>query len=372
MTTRDISHMFGLMKQEVIVFIVALVYLIGCKPSADKVTPTVRDITESVYASVTIVPDSLYNVYSQASGILTERYVQEGDEVTSGQILLQIQNETTKLNVENARLALQLASENRYGTGSILNTLQNKIQVARLTYQQDSIDYHRQNKLHAQNIGTQREYELRKITFERSAETLQSLSKEYSRTKAELTTALSTAKNNFENAQIGREEYSIKSRLNGKVYALYKEIGELIHPQEPIATIGKSNAFTINLLVDEVDIIKIRLNQRVIVNLDAFDDQVFEASIIRIFPQKDSRTQTFTVEAKFANPPAQLYSGLSGEANIVINQKKDVLVIPRSYLLDNNSVKTPDGEVLVEVGLMSMEYVEIVSGLDSTTYLLLP
>lgn len=364
--------MFEMIKQKAAIPITILFFILGCNQSPNTVTPGVHDITESVYASVTIVPDSLYKVYSVVSGILTELHVREGDEVSKGQILLQIRNESPELNAENAWLMLELAQKNLTGSGSILKILQNKIATANLTYRQDSVDYLRQSRLWEQNIGTQREYELRKMAFERSAENLQSLRKEFSRTKAELTTALNTARNNYQSAKLGNEDYSVKSSMNGKVYDLFKEAGELISPQEPIATIGRSGSFTVNLLVDEVDIIKIRINQRVIVNLDAFEGEVFEARVTRILPQKDSRTQTFTIEAEFIHPPDPLYSGLSGEGNIIINQKKDVLVIPRSYLMENDRVNTSDSVVQVEVGLMNMEYVEIISGLDSTTHLLMP
>ncbi|MEQ8555326.1 MAG: efflux RND transporter periplasmic adaptor subunit [Cyclobacteriaceae bacterium] len=355
-----------------IVSVLVIFFVTGCNSSSDTITPTVCDITESVYASVTITPDSLYKVHTTVSGILIERYVQEGDMVREGQVLVQISNESPHLNTENARLALQLARENLFGSSSILKTLENKIETARLTWEQDSLDYLRQHRLHAQDIGTRREYEIRKMNFERSTEALQSLQKEYNRTKVELGTALNTAQNNYQNALLGKEDFAVKSRMSGKVYAISKEAGELVSPQEPIATIGKSDSFTIHLLVDEVDITKIRLDQRVIIGMDAFEGRVFEARISRILPQKDTRTQTFTVEAKFTNPPDHLYSGLSGEGNIIINQKQNILVIPRSYLTPGNQVKTSDEMIDVEVGLMNMEYVEIVSGLDSTTQLFLP
>lgn len=361
----------GKLRQSIVTLFIAL-FLSCCNNQQQLVTPQVHSITESVYASVTIKPDSLYKVYSVVSGIITDIHLKEGDKVKADQKVVQIRNESPQLNAENARLSLQLARENLSGFGSILKTLQSKIQTAQLSYNQDSIDYHRQSRLLEQNIGTKREYEQRKMAFERSAETLQSLHKEYNRTKAELTTALNQAENNYQNAKLGKEDFTVKSRMDGKVYELFKEPGELINPQEPIATIGKSGAFTVNLQVDEVDITKVRLKQRVIIKLDAFEDQVFEARVTRILPQKDTRTQTFTVEAKFTNPPDNLYSGLSGEGNIIINQKQNALVIPRNYLLANDQVKTDNGLVAVEVGLMNMEFVEILAGVDSTTQLLLP
>ena len=53
--------------------------LIACGKQDDKITPLKRDITESVYTSVTIQPDSLYQVYAIVAGILDKNLVEEGD-----------------------------------------------------------------------------------------------------------------------------------------------------------------------------------------------------------------------------------------------------------------------------------------------------
>jgi len=101
--------------------------------------------------------------------------------------------------------------------------------------------------------------------------------------------------------------------------------------------------------------------------LDAYSDTVFQASIRKISPSKDLRTQTFLIEAIFEHPPDRLYAGLSGEANIIVAERENVLSIPLSYLVEGNKVLGDDGLIEVETGLRNLERVEIRSGLNETT-----
>lgn len=87
---------------------------------------------------------------------------------------------------------------------------------------------------------------------------------------------------------------------------------------------------------------------------------------------KDERNQTFTLEAVFDEAPIKLYPGLSGESNIIISAKKEVLTIPKEYLIDRNQVKTDDGIITIETGLQNMDYVEVVSGISVETNIYKP
>ena len=141
---------------------------------------------------------------------------------------------------------------------------------------------------------------------------------------------------------------------------------------EPLASIGSANNFIIELLVDEVDIVRISKNQEVIITLDAYNGVIFNGKISKIYPKKDARNQTFKVEAVFDNPPKVLYPGLSGEANIIIDKKENVLTIPKEYLIENNKVKTDEGLITILTGLQNMEDIEVLSGITKNTYIYKP
>ena len=125
-------------------------------------------------------------------------------------------------------------------------------------------------------------------------------------------------------------------------------------------------------MIDEVDIVNVKIGQQTIVTLDAYKGKTFDAVITKIYPNKDIKTQTFKVEAKLLQSPGNLFAGLSGEANIVISQKKNTMTIPIEYLIDGQKVLTEQGEVNVKTGLSNLKEVEILSGLDTNTVILKP
>lgn len=344
----------------------------SCANKQDKVLPSQRSLTESVYSSVTIQPDSLYQVYAIVSGILDANLVEEGDLVDKDQNLFQIINNTPKLNTQNAQFALHLAQENYKGNATLLNSIESEIEAAKLKFKNDSINYFRQKRLWDQHIGSKAQFDTQKLNYELASNQLNVLQNKLNRTKNELQTALKQAQNNYQSAAITTKDFTVKSKINGKVYALYKEPGEIVTSMEPLAAIGSANRFIVELLVDEVDIVQVEKSQDVLIHLDAYADTILEAKIAKIYPKKDERNQTFLVEAVFVKQPKVLYPGLSGEANIIISKKEEVLTIPKAYLIDDNKVKTDEGIITVTTGLQNMDYIEIVSGITKDTYIYKP
>ncbi len=353
-------------------FTVVVLLIYSCSEQQDKILPQKTRLTESVYASATVQPDSLYQVYAAVAGILDRNLVEEGDLVQQGMPLLQIINNAPKLNTENAKLTLQLASENYSGNSAILKALQDEIQSANLNFQNDSINFFRQQRLWEQKIGSKMEFDSRKLAYELSRNNLNLLKSRYARTKNELQTQVQQARNNYESSQINTKDFTVSSKINGKVYALLKEPGETVNTMEPLAAVGSDSIFVIKMLVDEVDIIKLVVGQKALITLDAYPSEVFMARVTKIYPRKDERSQTFTVEATFIDSPKTLYPGLAGEGNIVIAEKENALTIPKTYLLEGAKVQTADGVVEVTIGLQNLDLVEILEGIDEHTELLKP
>ncbi|MBU2928626.1 efflux RND transporter periplasmic adaptor subunit [Winogradskyella psychrotolerans] len=354
------------MKFNTVLFV--LVIFISCKHKQNKILPEERTLTEAVYASAIIQPDSLYQVYAIVSGILDANLVEEGDLVLKNEPLIQISNSTPKINSDNAKLALNLAQENYAGNAAILSSIEDEITAAKLTYKNDSINFYRQKNLWDQHIGSKVQYDTKKLNYELALNQLKLLQNKYNRTKNELNTALKQAQNNYQSSSIVNKDFTVESKINGKVYALYKAPGEIVTTMEPLASIGSAHRFVIELLVDEVDIVKISVNQEVILNLDAYEKQIFKGKISKIYPKKDERNQTFTVEAIFEAQPKVLYPGLSGEASIIIAKKEKVLTLPKAYIIEGNKVKTDEGIVIITTGLENMDDIEIISGISKDTY----
>ena len=349
--------------------LIVLIVFLSCSDSQNRILPEERTIIESVYSSVLVQPDSLYQAYAIVSGILDKNLIEEGDLVYPDQPIIQIINNTPKLNAQNAKFALDLAQENYSGSADILGSIEDEIKAAKLKCKNDSINYFRQKNLWEQDIGTKVDYDVKKLNYELSTNNLQLLQSRYYRTKNELITAVRQAQNNYQTALLASEDFTVNSRINGMVYALYKEPGEIVNTNEPIAAIGSASQFVIEMLVDEVDIVKVVLDQDILITLDAYPNEVFKGKVSKIYPKKDERNQTFKVEAVFDIGPDVLYPGLSGEANIIISKKEKALTIPKSYLINSNKVQTDKGLVIITTGLKNMDYVEVLEGITKDTYI---
>ncbi|WP_073087452.1 efflux RND transporter periplasmic adaptor subunit [Winogradskyella jejuensis] len=345
---------------------------VSCSDNTEKIQPQEQELTEYVYASATIQPDSLYQVYAAVSGILDSNLAEEGDLVSKNQPIIQIINSTPKLNTQNSKLTLDLAKQNYNGSSAILRSIQDEIVAAQIKLNNDSVNYFRQKNLWKQQIGSKAEFDNSKLSYELASNSLKLLQSKYLRTKNELETAVKQAQNNYKTSLIATKDFTVKSKINGKLYALYKEPGEIVNTMEALASIGSKNNFIIELLVDEVDIVKIQVGKDLLMTLDAYKGEIFKGKVSKILPKKDERNQTFKVEAVFERPPKVLYPGLSGEANIIIAKKENVLTIPKAYLIDDNKVKTEKGLIKINKGLQNMDYVEIISGIDKDTYIYKP
>lgn len=355
-----------------IAILCVLILAAACGGKTETIRPEVRDITASVYASATVQPDNMYRVHAAVSGILDSNLVEEGDLVGSGAPLIHITDQTPRLSSENARLQMELAKRNYQGPSTPLKDLKAQIRTAELTFRDDSVNYRRQEKLWSQNIGSLSTYENRKLAYQRSRNQLLQLRSEYQRLEEELYTKMIQARNTYESSLVNTEDYTVRSTIEGKVYALYKEPGELVTPNESLALLGSADTFVVELLVDEVDVVQLQVGQPALISLDAYPLEIFETTLSKIYPQKDERSQTFRVEARFTDAPEVLYPGMSGEGNIVVARKPGALTIPKSYLVGKDSVRTPDGVIRVVTGLETLDRIEVVSGIDADTELVKP
>ena len=101
--------------------------------------------------------------------------------------------------------------------------------------------------------------------------------------------------------------------------------------------------------------------------------KVFEAIVTKIEPIMNERSKTFVVEAAFKTRPEVLYPNITFEANIVLEQKDNALLIPRNYLINESQVIKSNGDtVQVAIGLKDYQKVEILSGITAQDELLKP
>lgn len=359
-----------------IIYILAVTAILviswGCSEQQETLKPEWRSISESVYASVVIQPEGIYDLHAPTPGTIERITAEEGDRVKTGEVLVEIRAIDPKLNLESARLQFDLAQKQIRGEATALMTLSEEIELLKIQTRIDSQNFERQERLWEQQIGSRTTLENAELKYASSLRKLETLKTQYDLTKQELESAYERAEVGVRQAEALLEDYTITCRFDGCVYDILKNEGEQVLVQEPIARVGLCDSFVIEMMIDEVDIARVKKDQLVLVRLDAYSDQIFEARVQHIFPSKNMQTQTFTVEATFVQAPPTLYAGLAGEANVVIASKERAMTIPLEYLRNGNYVITERGEITVETGLRNLEFVEIINGIDTSTVLIKP
>lgn len=351
--------------------VLASLCLFACSKKEESISPSRGNITESIYASGTIKSVDQYQAFVAVSGIIEEIYVKEGQVVEVGTPLLRVSNETQKYNLENAQLAANY-NDMANNQGKLIEA-DAQLQTARAKLKLDSSIYVRQKTLWSQQIGTRVEFEQKELNYQSSKANFQSAKQRLVDLKRQINFASAQSKKNVQISARQSDDFILKSKVKGTVLNLLKSKGELVSPQNPIAILGNTNQYVLELQVDENDIFDVKLDQTVAVTFDAYKNQVFEAKVSKIPSIMNERNKTFMVEAIFNKAPPKLYPNITFEANILLRNRTNVIILPRNYLKNDSIVTLENGENrVVKTGLMDFQKVEIINGITEKDLVVKP
>ena len=329
----------------------------ACKQKQTEVKPQMKQLTTAVYASGILVPEEEYKVVAATEGFLERSMYKEGDTVKKGVIMFSLSNVNQQTQVQTAEAIVEktipAASEN----SPLIRELNNRIALARIKLKNDSIQYVRYKTLYDQNAISASSYDRYKLQYETSQRDVAAAEQQLYNQKLSSAIQLQQANNQLQVAKATKSNGTVKSFADGIIFDIYKQIGDMIYANQPIALVGSGPMIA-----------------KLSVTMDAYPDKVFKATIRKIYPLLNKVEQSFRVDAVFAEEiPIKLY-GLNIEANIVVKQKEDALVVPRKALLKGDSVMIKeDGKltkIKVTVGAQDSDWVQIKTGLNINSTLI--
>ena len=155
---------------------------------------------------------------------------------------------------------------------------------------------------------------------------------------------------NVKSNQKTLDNYKITSPISGTVITKNSKAGDNIdstNSQTVMMVVADMSKMKFTISVDELDIADISLGQTAIVDADALPDETFEARVTTIASEGVSSgdgVTTYDIELTI-DEPGNLKSGMNVNANILINEAKDVVIIPEDALM---SVRGTTASVLVK------------------------
>ncbi|MGF9891631.1 efflux RND transporter periplasmic adaptor subunit [Priestia megaterium] len=174
---------------------------------------------------------------------------------------------------------------------------------------------------------------------------------------------------------------SIYAPFDGEVtVAEETAVGSNININSVLGTITNYSEFKLALAIDELDIPKVKIGQKVEITAGAYPGEKFEGEVIKIASQGKTTNgvSTFDVEVSIKDPK-ELKAGMTANAKIVVSKQLNTLLVPVEAVKTKNgkkvvTVEIDKGtkEVQVNTGLNNENYIEVVSGIKEGEEVVLP
>lgn len=170
------------------------------------------------------------------------------------------------------------------------------------------------------------------------------------------------------------ENYVIRAPSAGVVLRKDAEVGEIAEQGSILFWVGQPKPLLVVADVNEEDIPRVEVGQRVLLRSDAFPGRALDAVVDSITPKGDPVTKTYRVRIKLPDD-TPLLVGMSTDVNIVTDVAKNALLVPSLAMRGNALFVVEDGRARrldVGVGIRGIGDVQIVSGLTDDAQVISP
>ncbi len=327
------------------------------------------NIIASVSASGSILSSNYIPVTTNASGVVSKVYVKDGDKVTKGQRIMELELDSLGSQTNAQAYASYLSAKNNLASSnSTVYTLQSQSFAANQKFINDAVarDLPTNDPTYIQEYADWKAAEAKYIQQSQViSQGNASLNSSYLSYLFSAPVVVAPAGGIITNLTytpgmvLATASSSTSSSTSGNTdrIAVIKTTGN------PLAAFN----------VSEVDVSKVKIGQKVTITLDSISDKTFTgvvASVDKVGSTSNGVTN-YPVVIKFDTTSPEILPNMSATANIIIDSKSNVLVVPTSGVTTTSGQSTvrilrggnPES-VSVETGLSSDTQVEIVSGLS--------
>ena len=192
--------------------------------------------------------------------------------------------------------------------------------------------------------------------------------------------SLESAQSDLDSTQDTYDDYTITAPISGTVITKSVKAGDNVQNNSgttSMAVIYDLSSVSFQMNIDELDISDVKTGQRVEVTADAFEDQVFSGEVTNVSLEgTSSNGVTYYPVTVTLSEAGSLLPGMNVEGTIILDSAENALAVPADSLMRGNLVYVRDDSATqaqgnvpagfrageVEPGLISADYVEIVSG----------
>ncbi len=296
-----------------------------------RTTEVVRgDFVSKVQATGTLEPQELVDVGAQVTGEIEEfgtdvngNRVDYGSEVRAGQLLARIDDTIVELDIKRAEASVAQAR------AQILTARAN-ISQAEVNKRKADRDLERARQLGVGDALSQMDYDQYLTQAENAAASLESAQAQLANAEAQLQSAEAMLESELRN----RDYTRITTPVDGTIVVRQVNVGQTVVSNMSATTLflvaRDLSKMQIWASVNEADIAKVRPGQEVRYTVDALPGESFTGVVNKIRPNAtmSSNVVTYIVEVDIENPERRLLPYMSANANFIVREVKDCLLVP--------------------------------------------
>jgi len=284
----------------------------------------------------------------QVSGRVQQVLVDVGDLVKQGQVLVRLDQTFFEIDVQQNKAAVE-ASE-----GALASLAVDVANAER--------EMKRQLDLFEQGAGSTKERDDAVTAYDRAVAN-----------RAEKAGRLAEAQKRLEYVQQQLEETQIRAPYDGAITARMVDPGEsaTMMPPTQLVAIQEIGVLYLEFALPQELLGSVSVGAPLQFEVEGVPDGAATGTVAVIFPAVDEMTRSFYCRAVIENPRRKYQPGLLARVNVVLQEVKDALVVPRTALSQTASgwqalVAADDGPPVVtpvEVGLMTDDWAQVLKGL---------
>lgn len=326
-------------------------------------------LEETMFVNGIVKPAVTIDVRSEASGLVEEVHVDEGDRVTTDQVLVTLDSRVAQSAVQEAEASLRQAEMQQT--------------VARLDLDEETLalrrtELGRQRALRDEGLvalqaveAAEQQVRLAERALERAKVGLESSEARIEQLRAAV-----------DRAHTQLQQTTIRSRLDAWVIRRHVEVGSGVagvssstNGGTVIVTLGDATRASLSSQVTAADAKRLQPGMPVRIRLDSDPDRAVTGTVERVSAAGDvneqTRLTTFPITIRVATEEDAAWINIPAQAEIVLALHPDVVLVPdrclntdaagrTTVMHESNGVVAPRA---IEVGVVSADVVEAVSGI---------
>lgn len=331
-----------------------------------------RDMMRTISLSGQTVPLAQVDLSTKYAGNITAVYVDLGDTVEPGQVLLEQDPVDTSLQLSQNRAAwAQAAAE----TKSAQSQFYSDLQKAQVEYATAKMNYNRYVILKDEGAVSQKDLDTMYQALIVAKAALDNLQlQNVGDTPALIAgkqAAQAKAKYTVDSLSKQLEDLTIRAPRHGVISYRNAEAGAMAAANTKVLTITDTSGIYIDCPVAEADVAAIQPGMTVSVSVESLAN-TYDGTITYVSPAMDPTNKTYIVRITLSNPDNLLRGGMFAQSSLEVLQRRNTLFVPKDALVEQNGVSqlyviNPDNTIAirtVKTGLRNDNYVEILEDLS--------